>query len=340
MTYGKSRKEVVWLGLFTALFLFLACLLCLCCWGMYSRSFARFFIYATHVFIFGAPLLCICGGCVLEAEKQRKRGFIINLKGLNTFTKFKSSTVTIQKDWNGKTITIQRSEADALKELLDENDLLKRTFDSLEQMFKERVEQHNRDTRNHVHAIDDLRNRLGEALKDRNRYHELLVETVAQKEELNEQYHQLRLIRDKEQTETTALKRIAEKQKTKEKRLLERIKKSRKKRLVRKLAKSRKYLDTAMDVSYLFDHKLDSGEVADGIIELVIYLNHYKPTNDLREYAWSCRTVEKLLHDIRFGVVEDVFGREWENRMLSGLVGLNIITIAELESWCMHPYRH
>ncbi len=315
MMSGKSVMEMVWGTILILCIVFIAGLALLCLWGMCSRDFLKFLIYAVIVMVLGVTLIKWCANALSEAKKTRQEAEITTQRNSEMSMYFESATYC---GADGKTITIQVVPDEELVRLKKENEALKQRarlaeFASIEANFKLEAAagRHRDECRQYRRMVDAAR------------------EEVKTKEK---EYREQREIDHLERMELRAWRKTEEARRKRDARLLARVKKIRNKAKVKAALAASKDYAVAARTAWECDLPAHREEISNAVIALSEYLKPHNPTEALQAYLWDCRTAKTLLKDIRASVVRAAFGSEWEELLLSGLIGLNIITPHSLEN--------
>lgn len=326
--YGKSVKETILWVLLLVCFAFVAGLLLLCAWGMYSRDFIRFLNYAIAVSTIGAALLALCVDALASAETERKRERIHDKRNVERMMYYESKTI-INKDGE---IIIEMASDDELLRLRKENEALKLAVQNTSHTVREMEKQRAAEREGYRNQYNTLLDRYESARNDFKQYQRLFY-AARDKNKADEKEWRGRLeISHLDHMELRAWRKTEKARKQRDDKLRSRVQKIRKRKKVIGLIDAAGDLAVASKTERECNIPAHRLEISNGIIALAEYLKPYNPSEELQVYLWDCRTAENLLDDIRAAIVKTAFGVDWENRILSGLVGLNIITAAVFAS--------
>lgn len=322
--YEKNVKETVLWGLFYLCFAVVAVLLLLCVWGMFSRDFIRFFNHAIVVSALGMILLGLCVDALESAGATRKQ--TQHKRNTEHMMHFESKTI-INKA--GEIIIETFSEQEILA-LRKENEALQLAIQNLGHTIHEVEMQRAAERegyRNQYNALLDKYERRDDDV----RQYQRLFDSMREKRRAEEKEWRDRIeISHLEHMELRAWRKTEKARKKRDDKLRSRVQKIRKRKKVVGLVTAATVFAVASGVERehnITDHHL---EISNAVIALAEYLQPYDPSEELQIYLWDCRTAKALLNDIRSSVVKTAFGVEWENRILSGLVGLGIVPLADL----------
>ena len=326
--FGKSAKEVVLWVLLLICFAFVAGLLLLCVWGMYSRSFVRFLNYAIAVSTIGTILLALCVDALASAETERKYAQIHDKRNVERMMYYESKAI-INKDGE---IIIEMASDDELMKLRKENEALKLAVQNTCHTVREMEKQRAAEREGYRNQYNTLLNKYERSQDDFKQYQQLFY-AARDKNKADEKEWRGRLeISHLDHMELRAWRKTEKARKQRDDKLRSRVLKIRKRKKVSSLIVAAGDLAVASKTERECNIPAHRLEISNDIIALAEYLKPYHPNEELQTYLWDCRTVEILLDDIRTAIVKTAFGVDWESRILSGLVGLNIITAAVFTS--------
>lgn len=318
--HGKRAKEVVlWILLFLCLAV-MAGLLLLCAWEMYSQGFTRFLVYAVFFSIVGAILSGLCVEALANAEIMRKK---IQVK-MDAELMMHIENKTIINNKGGEIIFEAISEQE-LSTLKKENEALKQTVKNLGHTVRETEKERATERQGYQNLYNSLLDKY-ERRQDEIMHYQRLFNSMREKHKTAEKEWRGRLeISHLEQMELRAWRKTEKARIKREAKLRSRVHNIRQRKKVNGLVTAACDLAVSSKVAReldILDHHL---EIANAIIALAEYLRPFEPSEELRVYLWDCRTVETLLKDIGKSAVATAFGGDWEEHILAGLIGLNVI---------------
>ncbi len=303
---GKSVMEMVWGTLLVICITFIGGLVLLCFWGMCSRDFLKFLCYAVIVMVLGLPLIDWCASALADAEQTRKDREITAQRNSEMNMYFGGNTYY---NANGKTVQVV-SDEEYLK-LKKENEALKLKA-RLADLASQNME---------VELATMKRKHQNECRQ----YSRLLEAARADVKAQQKAYREQREIDHLEHMELRAWRKTEKARKKRSDKLRSRVRKIRRRKKIDGLIVAVHDLAVASNTATECNIPLHRLEISNAIIALAEYLQPYNPSEELKIYLWDCRTVEALLNDIRESIVTTAFGKDWEKRILAGLIGLNVI---------------
>lgn len=298
--------EMVWGTILIICITFIGGLVLLCFWGMCSRDFLKFLCYAVIVMVLGLPLIDWCANALADAEQTRKDRVITAQRNSEMNMYFGGNTYY---NANGKTVQVV-SDEECLK-LKKENEALKlkaRLADLASQNMEVELATMKRKHQNECRH-----------------YSRLLEAARADVKAQQKAYREQREIDHLEHMELRAWRKTEKARKKRSDKLRSRVRKIRRRKKIDGLIVAAHDLAVASKTATECNIPLHRLEISNAIIALAEYLQPYNPSEELKIYLWDCRTAEALLNDIRESIVTTAFGKDWEKRILAGLIGLNVI---------------
>lgn len=327
---GKSVMEMVWGTLLVVCITFIAGLVLLCFWGMCSRDFLKFAFFAVIVTAIGIPLIEWCGNALAAAENARKSTHSSTNRNPEMNMYFESNAVF--NNSNAKTVSVQVVPDDAILDLKKENEELKRRVRNSEFAAQEAKTELIMERRKYQSETRALREKFNRCFDDCKQYSRLLNAARAQIKTEQKACLEKLEISHLERMELHAWRKAEKARKKQDARLRARVKKIRRQTKVGSVTIAAKDYSVAARVARQCDIPTHRLEVSNAIIALAEYVKPYSPTEEFQVYLWDCRTIEALLEDISESIVRTAFGEEWEEMLIAGLIGLNIIETPPLRA--------
>lgn len=234
---------------------------------------------------------------------------------------FESKTI-INK---GGEIIIEMVSEQELLALRKENDALKLAIHNVSHTVREVEKLRAAEREGYRNQYNALLHKYERSRDETTQYHRLF-HAAREKHQMAEKEWRKRIeISHLEHMELRAWRKTEKARKQRDDKLRNRVQKIRKRKKVNSLIVVAGDLAIASKTERECNIPAHRLEISNAIIALAEYLKPHNPSEELWIYLWDCRTAETLLHDIRESVVKAAFGIDWEERILAGLVGLNVI---------------